>query len=151
MSATITLDNVTSCSTDTWAPGSILGTTVLVSVQLRNNSLSFHQAVKLTSSRTQLPYEYYSLPFCQPRKITYKAENLGKFLSHITSACTIGESSVIFLMLIPLSSLCYYTRHLCITYVPVNLFHPYSGHGRVVAVYFSILQIKCFAFGCVIS
>lgn len=43
------------------------------------------QAVKLTSSRTQLPYEYYSLPFCQPSKITYKAENLGKSLP--PSAC----------------------------------------------------------------
>lgn len=49
--------------------------------------INFHQndpveikAVKLTSSRTQLPYEYYSLPFCQPRKITYKAENLGEVL-----------------------------------------------------------------------
>lgn len=39
----------------------------------------FLQAVKLTSSRTQLPYEYYSLPFCQPTKITYKAENLGMY------------------------------------------------------------------------
>uniref|UniRef100_A0A8D2P605 Transmembrane 9 superfamily member n=1 Tax=Zosterops lateralis melanops TaxID=1220523 RepID=A0A8D2P605_ZOSLA len=38
------------------------------------------KAVKLTSSRTQLPYEYYSLPFCQPSKITYKAENLGEVL-----------------------------------------------------------------------
>ncbi|KAJ6655895.1 hypothetical protein lerEdw1_004665 [Lerista edwardsae] len=36
--------------------------------------------IKLTSSRTQLPYEYYSLPFCQPGKITYKAENLGEVL-----------------------------------------------------------------------
>lgn len=42
--------------------------------------LFFLQAVKLTSSRTQLPYEYYSLPFCQPTKITYKAENLGMCL-----------------------------------------------------------------------
>ncbi|EDL06014.1 transmembrane 9 superfamily protein member 4, isoform CRA_a, partial [Mus musculus] len=49
--------------------------------------INFHQndpveikAVKLTSSRTQLPYEYYSLPFCQPIKITYKAENLGEVL-----------------------------------------------------------------------
>ncbi|XP_070276221.1 transmembrane 9 superfamily member 4 isoform X3 [Myotis yumanensis] len=49
--------------------------------------INFHQndpveikAVKLTSSRTQLPYEYYSLPFCQPLKITYKAENLGEVL-----------------------------------------------------------------------
>ncbi|XP_043566435.1 transmembrane 9 superfamily member 4 isoform X1 [Chiloscyllium plagiosum] len=38
------------------------------------------KAVKLTSSRTQLPYEYYSLPFCRPEKIEYKAENLGEVL-----------------------------------------------------------------------
>uniref|UniRef100_A0A670ZK00 Transmembrane 9 superfamily member n=1 Tax=Pseudonaja textilis TaxID=8673 RepID=A0A670ZK00_PSETE len=38
------------------------------------------KAVKLTSSRTQLPYEYYSLPFCRPVKIKYKAENLGEVL-----------------------------------------------------------------------
>lgn len=36
------------------------------------------QAVKLTSSRTQLPYEYYSLPFCKPKKVFYKGENLGE-------------------------------------------------------------------------
>ncbi|KAJ3585857.1 hypothetical protein NHX12_012265 [Muraenolepis orangiensis] len=38
------------------------------------------KAVKLTSSRTQLPYEYYSLPYCKPDAILYKAENLGKHL-----------------------------------------------------------------------
>lgn len=37
------------------------------------------QAVKLTSSRTQLPYEYYSLPFCKPDTVFYKGENLGEF------------------------------------------------------------------------
>ncbi|XP_043079954.1 transmembrane 9 superfamily member 4 isoform X2 [Puntigrus tetrazona] len=49
--------------------------------------MNFHQnspveikAVKLTSSRTQLPYEYYSLPFCKPLNIVYKAENLGEVL-----------------------------------------------------------------------
>uniref|UniRef100_A0A8C5Q0B2 Transmembrane 9 superfamily member n=1 Tax=Leptobrachium leishanense TaxID=445787 RepID=A0A8C5Q0B2_9ANUR len=49
--------------------------------------MNFHQdaavdikAVKLTSSRTQLPYEYYSLPFCKPKDVTYKAENLGEVL-----------------------------------------------------------------------
>lgn len=36
------------------------------------------QAVKLTSSRTQLPYEYYSLPFCKPKTVFYKGENLGE-------------------------------------------------------------------------
>lgn len=36
------------------------------------------KAVKMTSTRTQLPYEYYSLPFCLPKNgIEYKSENLG--------------------------------------------------------------------------
>lgn len=38
------------------------------------------KAVKMTSTHTQLPYEYYSLPFCPPKNGTfkYKSENLGK-------------------------------------------------------------------------
>src|SRR5689334_7827217 len=34
----------------------------------------FRQAVKMTSSITQLPYSYYSLPFCKPNasKLVYK-------------------------------------------------------------------------------
>ena len=37
------------------------------------------QAVKLTSTKTQLPYEYYFLPFCVPKEgIIYKTENLGE-------------------------------------------------------------------------
>ena len=37
------------------------------------------KAVKLTSDKAQLPYEYYSLPFCKPKGINleYKSENLG--------------------------------------------------------------------------
>lgn len=32
----------------------------------------------MTSIKTQLPYDYYSLPFCKPTSgVTYKAENLG--------------------------------------------------------------------------
>ena len=27
------------------------------------------KAVKMTSSKTQLPYEYYSLPMCKPDKV----------------------------------------------------------------------------------
>lgn len=53
----------------------------------------FLQAVKLTSSRTQLPYEYYSLPFCQPSKITYKAENLGVYLSDSVGGVYRGKSN----------------------------------------------------------
>lgn len=38
------------------------------------------RAVKMTSVLTQLPYEYYSLPFCKPKNRTiYKSENLGMF------------------------------------------------------------------------
>jgi len=35
---------------------------------------------KLTSTRTQLPYEYYSIPFCRPENIVSSAENLGEVL-----------------------------------------------------------------------
>jgi transmembrane 9 superfamily protein 2/4 len=40
------------------------------------------KAVKMTSSVTQLPYSYYSLPFCKPNasKLVYKSENLGEVL-----------------------------------------------------------------------
>ncbi len=39
------------------------------------------KAIKMTSSHTQLPYEYYSLPFCKPENgIVYKTENLGEIL-----------------------------------------------------------------------
>jgi transmembrane 9 superfamily protein 2/4 len=37
---------------------------------------------KLTSTRTQVPYEYYSLPFCMPKNgVEMSAENLGEFLT----------------------------------------------------------------------
>ena len=36
---------------------------------------------KLDSVQTQLPYAYYSLPFCQPNVIEEAAENLGEVLS----------------------------------------------------------------------
>lgn len=35
---------------------------------------------KLTSTKTQLPYTYYSLPYCRPGKIVDNAENLGEVL-----------------------------------------------------------------------
>jgi transmembrane 9 superfamily protein 2/4 len=35
---------------------------------------------KLTSTKTQLPYSYYSLPYCPPDKIVDSAENLGEVL-----------------------------------------------------------------------
>ena len=38
------------------------------------------KAVKMTSSKTQLPYEYYTLPLCKPDKVEYQSENLGEVL-----------------------------------------------------------------------
>ncbi|XP_032242365.1 transmembrane 9 superfamily member 4 [Nematostella vectensis] len=38
------------------------------------------KAVKMTSVKTQLPYEYYTMPFCQPKNLEYKPENLGEVL-----------------------------------------------------------------------
>mmetsp|Transcript_23057 Transcript_23057/g.62585 ORF Transcript_23057/g.62585 Transcript_23057/m.62585 type:complete len:649 (+) Transcript_23057:54-2000(+) len=35
---------------------------------------------KLTSTKTQLPYDYYSLPFCRPAEVNNAAENLGEVL-----------------------------------------------------------------------
>jgi transmembrane 9 superfamily protein 2/4 len=32
---------------------------------------------KLSSTKTQLPYDYYSLPYCRPERIVNFAENLG--------------------------------------------------------------------------
>ena len=35
---------------------------------------------KLSSTKTQLPYEYYSIPYCRPDEIVANAENLGEVL-----------------------------------------------------------------------
>ncbi len=40
----------------------------------------FLKVNKLTSVKNQLPYEYYSLPYCRPEKIVQSAENLGEVL-----------------------------------------------------------------------
>ena len=40
------------------------------------------RAIKMTSTHTQLPYEYYSIPFCPPKsgEVQYKSQNLGEIL-----------------------------------------------------------------------
>jgi transmembrane 9 superfamily protein 2/4 len=40
----------------------------------------FIKTRQLSSVRTQLPYEYYALPYCRPEKIVSFAENLGEVL-----------------------------------------------------------------------
>jgi len=39
------------------------------------------KVIKLDSVKTQLPYDYYSLPFCRPPTIEESAENLSEVLS----------------------------------------------------------------------
>ncbi|CAM9124637.1 unnamed protein product [Ectocarpus sp. 4 AP-2014] len=38
------------------------------------------QVVLLTSTKTQIPFDYYRAPYCRPSKITKEAENLGEVL-----------------------------------------------------------------------
>ncbi|KAF8064568.1 TMN7 [Scenedesmus sp. PABB004] len=40
----------------------------------------FLKVNKLSSTKTQLPYQYYSLPYCRPERIVPFAENLGEVL-----------------------------------------------------------------------
>ena len=39
------------------------------------------KVIKLDSVKTQLPYDYYSLPFCRPQHVVEEEENLGEVLS----------------------------------------------------------------------
>ena len=58
------------------------------------------KAVKLTSEKAQLPYEYYSLPFCKPSgTLEYKTENLGKFYCHKSDILAINFASLVTLVL----------------------------------------------------
>ena len=36
---------------------------------------------KVASVKTQMPYDYYSLPFCKPMKTVASSENIGEVLS----------------------------------------------------------------------
>lgn len=51
-------------------------------VEFKRSDYIAVKAVKMTSTHTQLPYEYYSLPFCRPKNgtLVYKSENLGEVL-----------------------------------------------------------------------
>ena len=36
---------------------------------------------KVTSTKTQMPYDYYSLPYCKPKNAGLQSENIGEALS----------------------------------------------------------------------
>ena len=50
-------------------------------IDFRKDEVVEIRGVKMTSAKTQLPYEYYSLPFCQPEGgVAYETLNLGEVL-----------------------------------------------------------------------
>ena len=51
-------------------------------VEFKQDQLIEIKAVKMTSEQYQLPFSYYSLPFCKPKSgnLVYKSENLGEIL-----------------------------------------------------------------------
>ena len=59
---------------------------------------------QLSSIKTQLPYSYYSLPFCKPGTIVDSAENLGEVLRgdrienslYVVSLCRTSISAPLF-------------------------------------------------------
>ena len=46
----------------------------------QRDDIVFVKVNKLSSTKTQLPFEYYSLPYCRPNPIVSSAENLGEVL-----------------------------------------------------------------------
>jgi transmembrane 9 superfamily protein 2/4 len=46
----------------------------------KKKDVMFLKVNKLSSVKNQLPYEYYSLPYCRPEKVVQSAENLGEVL-----------------------------------------------------------------------
>lgn len=46
----------------------------------KKKDVMFLKVNKLSSIKNQLPYEYYSLPYCRPERIVQSAENLGEVL-----------------------------------------------------------------------
>ncbi|PIK37279.1 hypothetical protein BSL78_25879 [Apostichopus japonicus] len=51
-------------------------------VEFKENDPVDIKGVKMTSTKTQLPYEFYSIPMCEPPKdeIEHRLENLGEVL-----------------------------------------------------------------------
>ncbi|TVU08340.1 hypothetical protein EJB05_41742 [Eragrostis curvula] len=49
-------------------------------VDFRKKDLLAVKVGQLSSTKTQLPYSYYSLPFCRPHTVTNSANNLGEIL-----------------------------------------------------------------------
>ncbi len=64
-----------------WAATSVVDAFYLPGVapqDFKKKDVMFLKVNKISSIKNQLPYEYYSLPYCRPEKIVQSAENLGE-------------------------------------------------------------------------
>jgi hypothetical protein len=56
------------------------------------------QVNKLSSVKNQLPYEYYSLPYCRPERIVHRWSHARTHGSHtgmgcgVSTACSVGPN-----------------------------------------------------------
>ena len=60
---------------------------------------------KLSSTKTQLPYDYYFLKYCKPSKIVNSAENLGEVLRGDRIENSIYTVGICYLILYQLDSI----------------------------------------------
>ena len=49
-------------------------------IDYERDDLVYVKVNKLSSAVTQMPYDYYSLPYCKPERVKHAAENLGDVL-----------------------------------------------------------------------
>ena len=49
-------------------------------IDYERDDLVYVKVNKLSSAVTQMPYDYYSLPYCTPERVKHAAENLGEVL-----------------------------------------------------------------------
>ena len=129
-------------------------TSRLLSAVLQKDPLKV-KVNKLTSIKTQLPYEYYSVPFCKPSNIVNMAENLGEVLR----GDRIENSEYQVISMLPLSSricLC-----LCLGSKSANVYvdtpqkfwrmfdssmtppHPYDTHSSIVGILHLFFRQVC--------
>lgn len=58
----------------------LLSLSILVFESISQGDILKVKVNKLSSTKTQLPYLYYSIPYCRPQQIVDSAENLGEVL-----------------------------------------------------------------------
>jgi transmembrane 9 superfamily member 2/4 len=69
---------------------------------------------KLTSTKTQMPYDYYSLPYCKPSKLGLQKENLGQVVSGERVENSVYKVGAIFSLNFPVLCIELLNKRLCL-------------------------------------